>query len=371
MLSILRRESPFVAGALTTAILYTVGKPWHESLSNPLVFTVLFLWVFAVMLWCAFAVVRHADCLAELLGEPYGTLILTLAVIGIEASVIAAIMLTGRDDPTLARDTMLAVIIIVLNGMVGISLLIGGLRHGEQAFNPEGARAYLAVIVTLSTTTLILPRFTISTADPSLTPLQAIVFGTITVALYLTFLGIQTVRHRGFFTEPAVAGKLVENEHGGHQGLDPRSTGYHAIFLVLTLLPIVLLSEKFAPLVDHITEAFGAPVALSGVLVALLVLAPEGLAAFRAAYANRLQRSVNICLGSALATIGLTVPTVLIIGLLAHQHVILGLDGTEMVLLVLTLFLSALTFGGARTTVLNGAVHIVVFFVYFVLIFDP
>ena len=200
--SILRRESPFIAGAMTTAVLYTFGERWLHDLSNPLVFAALFLWVFVVMLWCAFAVVRHADSLAELLGEPYGTLILTIAVIGIEASVIAAIMLSGRDDPVLARDTMLAVIIIVLNGMVGISLLIGGLRHSEQEFNPEGARAYLAVIVTLSTMTLIMPRFTVSTADASLTPLQAIMFGAITVALYLTFLVIQTVRHRGYFIQP-------------------------------------------------------------------------------------------------------------------------------------------------------------------------
>ena len=166
-------------------------------------------------------------------------------------------------------------------------------------------------------------------------------------------------------------GAPAEDDKGEHHGLAPRSTAYHAIFLILTLLPIVLLSKKFATLVDHITDEFGAPVALTGVLVALLVLAPEGLAAFRAASANRLQRSVNICLGSALATIGLTVPTVLTIGLISGEHVILGLDGTEMVLLILTLFLSALTFGGVRTTVLNGAVHIVVFFVYFVLIFDP
>ena len=274
--SILRRESPFIAGVLTTAILYTVGKPWLENLSNPLVFAVLFLWVFAVMLWCAFAVVRHANSLAELLGEPYGTLILTIAVIGIEASVIAAIMLSGHNDPALGRDTMLAVIIIVLNGMVGISLLMGGFRYGEQEFNPAGARAYLAVIVTLSTMTLIMPRFTISTVDASLTPLQAIVFSAITISLYLTFLGIQTMRHRGYFTQPMADGAPAEDDREEHHGHAPRSTVYHAIFLLLTLLPIVLLSKKLAILVDHITDVFGAPAALSGVLVALLVLAPRG-----------------------------------------------------------------------------------------------
>jgi Ca2+:H+ antiporter len=373
MLSILRREIPFVAGALTTAIFYTFGKAWLDDLSHPAVFGLLFVWVFSVMLWCAFAVVRHADCLAERLGEPYGTLILTIAVIGIEASVIAAIMLTGGEDPALARDTMLAVLIIVLNGMVGLSLLIGGFRYGEQEFNLQGARAYLAVIVTLATMTLIMPRFTISTGDASLTQPQAILFSAITVALYVTFLGIQTVRHRGFFVQPpTAAGEPAEDREGeAHHGLEPRSTGYHAVFLLLTLLPIVLLSKTFATLVDHVTDGLGAPAALGGVLVALLVLSPEGLAAFRAAYANRLQRSVNVCLGSALATIGLTVPTVLIIGLISGQHVVLGLDGTEMVLLILTLFLSSLTFGAKRTNVLNGAVHLVVFVVYFILIFDP
>jgi Ca2+:H+ antiporter len=368
VISLVRSESPLIAGLVTTAILYTVAQDWMNELSQTAKFLSLFVWVFCVMLWCAFAAVRHADSLAELLGEPYGTLILTLSVISIEVSAIAAVMLHGSNNPTLARDTMLAVLMIVLNLMVGLCLLIGGLRHREQEFNLQGAKAFLAVLLSLSTISLILPKFTLSTKDPSLTPVQAALFSAITIALYATFLAIQTKRHRSFFLEPS--GEATHQDDGPHHRGDARSVPYHAAFLLLTLVPIVLMSKKLAVLVDHGIETLGAPEALGGVLVAILVLSPEGLAAYHAAISNRLQRSINICLGSALATIGLTVPAVLTIGIVTHSHVVLGLDGTEMVVLALTLILSILTFSSPRTNVLQGAVHLVVFVVYFILIFD-
>ncbi len=367
-LALLRDEAAFIVGALTTAVLMTVGSFWFAALGQPLVTAGLFVWVFGVMLWCAFGVVRHADGLAELLGEPYGTLILTLSVILIEVALIAAIMLTGEANPTLARDTMLAVIMIVMNFMVGTALLIGGLRHGEQAFNLEGARTFLAVLIPLATMSLILPDFTRSTADASFAPLQAGLFAVITVALYATFLAVQTRRHRSFFLQPGDAGDHAEAGHGHRP---PRSIGYHGLFLVLTMLPIVLLSKKLALLVDFGIGTLGAPAALGGVLVATLVLSPEGLAAFKAALANRVQRSVNICLGSALATISITVPAVLVIGLVTGQKIVLGLDEAELVMLLLTLVLSMLTFGGVRTNMLQGVVHLVIFAVYLVLIFNP
>lgn len=370
MPAMIRDEAAFFVGAVTTAVLMTVGSSWFAAADQPIVIGGLFLWVFGVMLWCAFGVVRHADGLAELLGEPYGTLILTLAVILIEVSLIAAIMLTGDANPTLARDTMLAVIMIVMNFMVGAALLIGGLKHGAQTYNLEGARTFLAVLIPLATMSLVLPDFTKSTADPTLTPLQASLFATMTVALYATFLAVQTRRHRSFFLQPAEEGQAVEVE-AGHGHRPPRNVGYHSLLLVLTMLPIVLLSKKLALLVDFGIVTLGAPAALGGVLVAILVLSPEGLAAFAAARANRMQRSVNICLGSALATISLTVPAVLGIGLVTGQKVVLGLDEPELVMLVLTLVLSMLTFGGVRTNMLQGAVHLVIFAVYVVLIFNP
>ncbi len=375
-LALLRQEGAFVCGALTTAILMTVGAGWFTLLGQPLPTVLLFVWIFAAMLWCAFGVVRHADALADLLGEPYGTLILTLSVISIEVALIAAIMLTGDANPSLARDTMLAVIMIVLNALVGISLLIGGLRHGEQEFNLQGARAYLAVLIPLATMTLILPRFTKSTDAPTLSVTQEILFGAITIALYAIFLAVQTGRHRAFFKQPAPAGTgtgtaPADEGTGGHGHGPVRSVPYHAVLLVLTMLPIVLLSKKLALLVDFGTATLAAPAALGGVLVAILVLAPEGLAAVHAARANQVQRSVNICLGSALATIGLTVPAVLLISLVTGQTVVLGLDEVEIVLLVLTLALGMLTFGAVRTNMLQGVAHLVIFLVYLVLIFNP
>jgi len=368
--SFLREEAGFLVGAVTTAILMTVGGVWFDGLGQSLLTPVLFVWVFGVMIWCAFGVVRHAESLAGLLGEPYGTLILTLSVITIEVALIAAIMLTGDANPVLARDTMLAVIMIVLNGIVGTALLIGGLRHKEQTFNLQGARTFLAVLIPLATMSLVLPRFTKSTVDPTLTTLQAVMFATITIALYATFLAVQTSRHREYFLQPPSTGAQANDPHESpHQVV--HSVAYHAVFLVLTMLPIVLLSKKLALLVDFGIVSLAAPAALGGILVAVLVLSPEGMAAIHAALANQIQRAVNICLGSALATIGLTVPAVLIIGLITGQTVVLGLDEAEMVLLLLTLLLSALTFGGIRTNMLQGAVHLVIFAVYIVLIFSP
>ncbi|MEW5421747.1 calcium:proton antiporter [Amorphus sp. 3PC139-8] len=372
VLALARKEGPFFAGVLTTAFFLLYGKTWLAELSNPIVAAALFAWIFLAMLWAAFGVVRHADCLAEILGEPYGTLVLTVSVITIEVALISAIMLTGNDNPTLARDTMLAVIMIVLNLVAGLSLLIGGLRHGEQEYNLQGARAYINVLLPLATMSLILPRFTTSTEAPTLTPLQAALFAFLTIMLYAVFLAIQTRRHSNFFVEP---GKLREEEHAEegliHEAHETVSVGYHAIMLVLTLVPIVILSKKLAIIVDFGTESLGVPPELGGILVAILVLAPEGLAALEAASHNRLQRAVNICLGSALATISLTVPAVLLVGLLVGDSVVLGLDPTEMVLLLLTLIMSMLTFGGLRTSMLQGMTHLVVFVAYMVLIFNP
>ena len=382
----LKREASFIAGFITAAFFYAVGPDFIQPTSSLLLKMLFFLWLFSVMLWCAFAVVRHADCLAIKLGEPYGTLILTLSVISIEVSLIVAIMLTGAANEPLARDTMLAVLNIVLNGMVGVSLLLGGLKYGEQPFNTQGARSFLSVLIPLATISLILPRYTTSTADPSLSTGQQISFALMISALYVVFLATQSIRHKSFFMQPKphsgaalsslMAGDEAEEDTHPHDDihdhdLEVRSTGYHALFLIFTMLPIVLLSKKFGVLVDYGIASFHMPAAFGGVLVALLVLTPEGLSSFRAALSNRLQRSVNICLGSALATIGLTVPAVLIAAGIFDIHIVLGVKDTDMILLVLTLLLSLITFTGSRTNVLQGAVHLVLFIFYFILIFQP
>ncbi len=368
---IFRSETALWLGIATTLIFLFVGKSWLLDLSNPLKYGVLFIWLFLVMLWLSFGVVRHADCLAIILGEPYGTLILTLAVISIEVIMIAAVMITGENNPTLARDTMFSVLMIVLNGMLGLTLLIGGLRHHEQEYNLPGARAYLGVLFPLAVLGLVVPRFTTSAPGGQPSGLLAIYLLIMSAGLYAVFLLIQTTRHSQFFRQPTVRknGEVEENGHD-HGDLAIRSVGFHVAFLVLTMLPIVLLSKNMAKLVEHGISTLQAPQAIGGFLVAILVLSPEGLGAAKAAIANKLQRTVNIALGSALATIGLTIPAVLGVSLLTGRAIELGLDPVDIVLLILTLLVSAVNFGTSRTNVLQGAVHLILFVSYIILIFD-
>ncbi|MHC5028853.1 MAG: calcium:cation antiporter [Planctomycetota bacterium] len=272
---------------------------------------------------------------AILLGEPLGTLILTVSVITIEVILILAVMLTGENNPVLARDTMFAVIMVVLNGMAGLSIFLGGLKHSEPAFNLQGANTYIGILVPLAVLTLVVPSFTRKAPGGIPGPTLGVFLVVVCVVLYLVFLGIQTMRHRHYFVQPGEEGE-TGHDHDDH-GFTIRTVPYHAMFLVLTMIPIVLLSKSMARIVDHGIGVAGLPTALGGLLVAILVLSPEGMAAFKAARANHLQRSVNISMGSALATISRTVPSVLVIGMFTGREVELGLNPLDMVLLVLTL----------------------------------
>ena len=310
---------------------------------------------------------HHAESLAIRLGEPLGTLVLTLAVIGIEVMMISAVMLTGEGKPALARDAMFGVVMIVLNGMIGLSLLLGGLRHREQEYNLQGTNAFLSLIVSLTVLGLVLPNFTETTPGPTLSAFQSGFMVVMSIAIYAIFLIIQNWRHRDYFVRPVTAQGAAAIE--GHQG-EPNSLTYHGVLLVMYLLPIVFLSEEIALPIDHGIEVLHAPAALGGFLVAALILSPESLSATRAALANDLQRSINILLGSVLASIGLTIPAVLTIGLVTGKTVVLGLDPGNSVLLLLTLVVSVLTFARDRTNVLLGAVHLLLFLAYVMLLFE-
>jgi Ca2+:H+ antiporter len=369
--ALLAAEGPAIAGMASVVLANLFEQPLFSDLHNYPLTILLFLWLFGTMMWCAFGVVRHAEAVAERLGEPYGTLVLTLSVIVIEVSLLAAIMLHGQNNPTLARDAMFATLMIVLNGMVGTALLMGALRYWEQEYNLAGARAFLVVIASLAVFALIIPNYTKTEPDPSQAPMKALLFASITVLFYIVFVVIQTVRHKAFFAEPAHGHRTKGERDDAHSSTGSESLAFHVAMLLLTLLPIVLLSEFLAIIVDFGIEDLGLPAPLGGVMIAILVLSPEGLTAFHAALVNHLQRAVNVCLGSALATIGLTIPAVLIIGLITGFEVHLGLDEVQTVLLILTLFVSGLTFGGVRTNVLQGTVHILLFIVYVALIFSP
>ena len=368
-LSTLRREWLLGVAFATTALFLLFGKSWLADLSNPLWFALMLVWLFSVILSSAFAVVHHAESLAVRLGEPLGTLVLTLSVIGIEVMMISAVMLTGEGKPALARDTMFGVVMIVLNGMIGLSLLLGGLRHHEQEYNLQGANSFLSLIVPLTVLGLILPNFTSASLGPTLSVLQSIFLAVMSVGIYSLFLIIQNWRHREYFVKPA---KAIERlgEASAAEHIATNSITYHALFLVMYLLPVVVLAEEIALPIDHGIEVLHAPLALSGFLVAALILSPEALSATRAALANDLQRSINILLGSVLASIGLTIPAVLTIGLVTGKTIVLGLGPADSLLLVLTLAVCALTFISNRTNVLSGAVHLLLFLAYVMLIFE-
>jgi Ca2+:H+ antiporter len=371
ILSGLRAELPLLVGVVSVAFFETVGDSAMSDLTKYHVSAILFVWLFAVMMWCAFRVVRHADVLAERLGEPYGTLVLTLAAVGIEVTIMANVMLGGAPNPTLPRETVLAILMIVLNGMVGVSVLVGAARHVQQQYNLQGATVFLAVISSLAIILLVIPTFTKSTPDPSLTPLQGTVIAMLTMTLYGAFLLIQTVRHQSFFTDPQAAIAARQHLHeSSHRG-STRSSFYHGCMLFLTLLPIVLLSDPLAKFLDHGIEEIGVPTAVGGIVIAIFVLSPEGLSSLRAAAQNELQRSVNLSLGSALSTIGLTIPVMLVISALTGIRLELGLDNEMIVLLTLTLFISQVTFSGAPTNILLGLVHLVLFATFIMLIFKP
>ena len=339
------------------------GKGWIDGLSSLLGATGFLIWVCLAILLSAFAVVRHADVLAERFGEPYGTMILTFAVISLEVFMISALMLEGG-QPTLARDTMYSVIMIVLAGLVGVCLLLGGIKFHEQSFNLSGASSYLSMIIPLAAIGLVLPDFTRSSPYQVFSPPHAMALVILSVAVYAVFLIVQTSRYRGFFTVPA------ETE-GLHPHVESsRSNFLHAVFLIIYIIPVVLLAKKLAGVLDFTTEASGLPVAFGGLIVATLILAPEGLSAVQSALNNQLQRSVNILLGSVLATIGLTIPAALAIGLATGQEVTLGLAPAEVTMLLIILAVSMLTFGQGRTNMMQGAVHLLVFGVYLFLIFD-
>jgi Ca2+:H+ antiporter len=364
--SLIRAEFSLLIGVVTAAIFLWSGSRLLETLEHPGVMGVVFAWLFVAVLSSAISVVRHADCLAIKCGEPYGTLILTLSAITIEVMMISAAMLHGKNNPTLARDMMFAVIMIALNGLVGLSLLLGGLRHHEQHYNLQGASAYLNTIMVLAVLGLVLPNFTTSMSGPRFSTEQEVFLATTSIGLYAIFLLIQTTRHSGYFMELKTAALASE-----HHARPMRSTVYHAVMLILYLVVVVVLAEKFAIPLDNSIERFGMPQAFGGAIVAGLVLAPEALSAIKAATRNQLQRSVNILHGSVLASIGLTIPAVLTIGFVSKRSVALGIEGGNLPLLLLTLAVSVVTFTSGKTNVLQGCIHLLLFAVFLLLIFCP
>ena len=313
-----------------------------------------------------FAAVHHSEMLALKLGEPFGSILLAIAVTVIEVALIVSILLTeSPGSGSVARDTVYASVMIVLNGVVGLCLICGGWRHREQTFHIDGAVAALSVLGTLATLALILPNYTRALHGPYYAPVQLIVVGLASLALYIVFVFVQTIRHRDYFLS------AVLTDDPAHLVPSNRVAGLSLILLLLSLTAVILLAKAISRPIETAILAAGLPQAFLGVVIAALVLLPEGIASLRAALANQLQSSINLALGSAIASIGLTIPIVAGASLMLDDPLVLGISSENLVLLILTLFAGILTFGTGRTTVLQGAVHLVIFCVFLLLSVVP
>ena len=360
---LVRAEWFFLISAASAAALALFEDRIYSRLNDPLILTAILLWLFVVALWSSLCVVRHAESLARRLGEPYGTLLLTLTITSIEVVAISAVVRHGGPNPTLMRDTLLAVIMIIMNGMVGVTLLIGAIKHREQTFNLQGANAYLGVLLPLATFAMIMPDYTLTTPGPIYSVPQQIVLVIVSIALYLIFVVLQTGRYHGYFEDV-----------GHHPLLEARENdapvGFSTVMLAAYMAAVVYLVEQFGPPIDYLLETLQAPAPLGGIFIALLVATPESIGAVKAALDNEMQRAVNIFLGSVLATIGLTIPAVLVINHLIERPTVLGVEHTDLVLLILTLALSMITFTSGRTNMLQGVVHLLLFAAYILFIFQ-
>jgi Ca2+:H+ antiporter len=310
---------------------------------------------------CVLASVHHAEVIAERLGEPFGTLVLTMAVTVIEVSLIVSLMSAGgHEAAALARDTVFATLMLILNAVIGLCLIVGGIKHREQPFGIDAATASLVALAALAVLTLIFPNYTVTMPGPFYSTSQLALISAVSVAIYGTFVFTQTVGHRDYFlhrehTDP------TESEQGHVSNKLAMMCG---VLLLLSLAAVILLAEGLAPSLEAAVARAGAPNALVGIIVAAVVLLPEGLAALRAARENRLQTSLNLSLGSALASIGLTIPVVSLLSVYSGTKLELGIDTKSSVLLILTLFLMALVLRTGRTIVLHGVILLVIFVVY-------
>jgi len=314
------------------------------------------------------AAVHHAEVVAHKVGEPFGTLLLALAVTTIEVALIVSLMLTGGPGTEeLARDTVFAAVMIILTGMIGICLLVGGVKFKQQRFSLDGVKAALVALTAILVLSLILPNYTTSTKGPSYTNAQLIFVAIISLILYGAFVLVQAVRHRDFFLPPDNDG----NEEV-HAAPPTKAVAFSSGLLLLVCLGIVvLLAKSLAPDIENAVINAGAPKSLVGVIIAGVVLLPEGLAAYRAARKNRLQTSLNLALGSALASIGLTIPAVAIVSIITGMTITLGIDTKSMVLLLLSQFTIMLSLGSGRTNILQGVVLLTIFAAYLFTIVAP
>lgn len=343
------RWTSYVPVLAVAALILT----WGRDLPPPLVVLVALFLAAAVL-----AAVHHAEVVAHRVGEPFGSLVLAVAVTVIEVALIVTLMISGGEkSQSLARDTVFAAVMITCNGLLGLSLLVGALRRHVARFNPEGTGAAFATIATIATLSLVLPSFTTSRPGPQFSPAQLGFAAVASLALYALFVTVQTRRHRDYFLPITTAGRVVDTE----EHVEPpgnRAALASLGLLLIALIAVVGLAKGVSPAVESAVERAGLPPSVVGVVIALMVLLPESIAAVRAAARDRIQTSLNLALGSAMASIGLTIPAIAIATIWLSGPLLLGLGGTHMILLALTLVVGTLTVVPGRANVLQGGVHL-------------
>ncbi|WP_329278422.1 calcium:proton antiporter [Streptomyces sp. NBC_01451] len=360
--SLVTRWTAVVPVAAVVLLVFT----WGRDLPGVIVALVTLVLAGAVL-----AAVHHAEVIAHRVGEPFGSLVLAVAVTIIEVALIVTLMADGGDkSSTLARDTVFAAVMITCNGIVGLSLLTASIRHGTAVFNPEGTGAALATVATLATLSLVLPTFTTSKPGPEFSTAQLTFAALASLILYGLFVATQTVRHRDYFLPVTRQGEVITAD--AHAELPTaRDVRISLGLLGLALIGVVGLAKGVSPTIESGVEAADLPHAVVGVVIALLVLLPETIAALRSARRDRVQTSLNLALGSAMASIGLTIPAVALASVWLSGPLVLGLGATHMVLLALTVVVGSLTVVPGRATPLQGGVHLVLFAAYLELAINP
>ena len=324
-----------------------------------------------ILLLCGtvFAAVHHAEVVGARVGEPFGSIILAVAVTIIEVGLIVALMLAAADGgPTIARDTVYSAVMLVLTGLIGLCLVLGGHKHFEQKIRVSGTSSYLSVLGTLAAIALILPNYTVSTEGPTYSTTQLAAAAIVSLMLYGAFLFIQTVRHRDYFMAAA------DDSDAASEEFEPptnRQAAVSLVFLLISLAGVILLAKTLAPSLTSLIVGVGLPLAFTGVVIAALVLAPESIAAVRASLSNRPQTSINLALGSALASIALTIPVITLVAAFTEVELALGVPPAKAALLVLAMFVSVITLLPGRTTVLHGVVHLAIFVMFLVVAAEP
>lgn len=364
---------------LVVLIFGVYGHIFSQVLT-PLNGSILFIALLSTIIFSSFGVVKEADELAHKLGEPYGTLILTLSIVAIEVILISAVLLGPGESAQIAKDSIFSVMMIIMNLVVGICLLFGGLKYGEQEYNAQGTMTYLSMIIMLSGISMLLPNFIEGAGNGIFSNIQAIGISLLITILYAFFLAYQMKGYRHLYLQPASGHMEIiyakrnnsqePNEENG-KSIDKKEIIFRSVLLIAMILPIVLLSHHMASVVDYGIKTTGLPPLLGGVLIAIIVFTPESITAVKAALNNEFQRAINLCHGAFVSTVGLTVPAVLTIGLLTGKTVALGLTSTETILFIITLLLSLMSFLGKRTSPILGIMHITLFLLFILLLFNP